>query len=134
MSTLQALADITELIRNETHLDVFCMLSDLRKAFDTMNHESLIFKLESYGVRGICLEWFRLYLNDRTQCVAFNNQYSNTLAVECGVSQRSIIGLLLFLIYVKDFPSSCDDIVPFLYADDTNCVYSTENCYFETSR
>ena len=74
-------------------------------------------------MRGICLEWFRSYLNDRTQCVAIDNQYSNTVAVECGVPPGSILGPLMFLIYVNDFPSSCDDIVPFLYADDTNCVY-----------
>ena len=123
MSTLQALADITELIRNNTHLDVSCLLLDLRKAFDTINPEILLFKLESFSVRAICLEWFRSYLNDRTQCVAINLQFSNTLAIECGVPQESIIGPLLFLIYVNNFLSSWDDILPFLYADDTNCVY-----------
>ena len=87
MSTLHALADISELIRNNTHLDVSCLLLDLRKAFDTLNHQILQFKLESFGVRGICLEWFRSYLNNRTQCVALNYQNSNTLAVECGVPQ-----------------------------------------------
>ena len=56
MSTLQEPADLPELIRNSTHLDVSCMLLDLRKTFDTINHETLIFKLESYSVRGICLE------------------------------------------------------------------------------
>ena len=85
-------------------------------------------------MRGVCLEWFRTYLNDRTQCVAIILQYSNTLAVECGVPQGFIIGQLLFLTYVIISPSSCDDIVPFLYADDTNCVYSTEKSHFDTSR
>ena len=87
MSTLHAITGILELIRNNTHLDVFCMPLDLRKVFDTLNHEILSFKLESYVVRGICLEWFRSYLNDRTQCVAIYHQCSNTLAVECGAPQ-----------------------------------------------
>ena len=50
------------------------MLLDLRKTFDTINHEILLFHLESYGVRGNCLEWFSSYLNDRTQCVTINHQ------------------------------------------------------------
>ena len=99
------------------------MLSDLRKAFRTISNEISLLKLESYGVRDIRLEWVGSYLSDRTQCVTFNHQYSNILAVECGVPQGLILGPLFVLIYVNDFPSSCDDIVLFLYADDTNCVY-----------
>ena len=62
------------------------------------------------------------YLN-RTHCVAIIRYYSNTLSVECGVPQGSIIGPLLLLIYVNNYPRSCDDIVPFSYAGVTNCVY-----------
>ena len=95
---------------------------DLREAFDTNNHETLLFKLENYGVKSI-LEWFRSSLNDRTQCIANNDQYSKTLAIECGVIQGSVLRPQWFLIYVNDFPSSCDNIVPFWYANVTNCVY-----------
>ena len=123
MSTLQALADITELIRNNSDLDVSCLLLDLRKAFDTINHNYLLVKLETYGVRGVCLEWFKSYLNNRTQCVAIKNQLSDTAVINCGVPQGSILGPILFIIYVNDFPRSCNKIVPFLFADDTNCVY-----------
>ena len=82
-----------------------------------------MFKLESFGVRSICLEWCRSYLTDRPRSVALNHPYTNTLAVECGVPQESILGPLSFLVFVNSFPGSCDDIVPLLYADDTNCVY-----------
>ena len=107
MCTLQALADITEKIRNNIHLDVSCMLLDLQNAFDTINHEILLFKLGSYCVRGFCSVCIRSYLNGRTQCVAIIHQYSNILAVECATPQASIIGPLWFLIYVNNFPSSC---------------------------
>ena len=91
MRTLQAVADIPELILNNTRLDVSCMVLHLRKCFDTINHEILLFKYESYGVRGIGMESFRWYLIDRTPCVAINHQHSNTLVVECGVPQESTI-------------------------------------------
>ena len=67
-----------------------------KESFDTINHEILLFKLESYGVRSVSLEWLRSNFNDHTQCVAIIHQYSNTLAFECGVPQGSILGRFSF--------------------------------------
>ena len=88
----------------------------LEKLLEQKIMKFLLFKLESYGVRDICIDWFRSHLNNRTQIVANIHLYSNTLAVECGVPQGYIIRPLMFLIYVNDFPSSCDDIAAFLCA------------------
>ena len=69
---------------------------DLRKAFDTVNHEILLMKLEHYGIRNNMLDWFRSYLKDRKQYVPFNEQSSELLNNNCGVPQGSVLGPLLF--------------------------------------
>ena len=81
MSIMHALMDTTEVTRKNTHLDVSNMLLDRRKAFDGINHETFLYNKESHGVRGLCSEWFRSYLNKHTQCVANFHQYSNTLVL-----------------------------------------------------
>ena len=124
LSPIHALSDITEIIRDNSNLDNFCILLDLQKAFDTINHEFLLYKLEAYGVRGVCLDWFTSYLSKRSQCVSINGKVSKPLLINCGVPQGSILGPLLFIIYVNDFPNSCKNIIPFLFADDPNCVYA----------
>ena len=78
-------------MRNSTHLGVSCVLLNEREEFDTINHEIVLIKLESYGGRGICLERFRSHLNNRTQSVAIIYQCPNTLVVECGVPHESIL-------------------------------------------
>ena len=91
---------------------------DLRKAFDTVNHEILLVKLEHYGIRGNMLNWFQSYLSNRKQYVSFNGHSTELLEINCGVPQASVLGPLLFLIYINDLPNISKVPNFFLFADD----------------
>ena len=104
-STIHALLDITERIRKTMDDGKYgCgVFIDLKKAFDTVNHDILLMKLEHYGIRGNILNWFKSYLTDRKQYVYFNGESSETLPLSCGVPQGSVLGPLRFQGY---FPRS----------------------------
>ena len=88
---------------------------------------SYLKKLEFYGVRGIALDWFKDYLSDRKQYVIFDKTESDSLKITSGVPQGSILGPLLFLIYVNDIVNVSDVLLLLLYADDTNAFLSGRN-------
>ena len=100
---------------------------DLSKAFDLVNHKILLKKLYHYGIRGHALEWINNYLTDRTQYVVYNNGTSHHGTVSMGVPQGSILGPLLFLIYINDLPNVSNVLFYLLFADDTNIFISGQN-------
>lgn len=100
------------------------LLLDLHKAFDTVSHEVLICKLEHYGIRGLPLRLITSFLSDRRQFVAYGSSASSPLPSFYGVPQGSVLGPLLFIIFVNDFPLCVEPCHSILYADDTTLLIS----------
>jgi hypothetical protein len=127
-STLHALTSLTEYIyksiNNKEHaLGIFV---DLKKAFDTVNHNILLLKLHHYGFRGLSYRWFESYLRDRKQCVKIQNSKSDYVSINVGVPQGSVLGPLLFLFYINDLPNVSQVLSTILFADDTTLSLTGE--------
>ncbi len=105
---------------------------DLSKAFDTINYNILFKKLDRNGIRGLANNWFKSYLENRKHCVHYNNINSKMVDVNCGVPQGSVLGPLLFSIYINDLPSSLNLLKAILFSDDAT-VYASSKSINELS-
>ena len=91
-----------------------------------VEHTILLKKLEHYGIRGLALKWMQSYLSDRKQFVSINGTFSMTKSMEFGVPQGSILGPLLFIIYINDIPETACFAKFILYADDANIIITAD--------
>ena len=126
---LAAVRFVTDLIKDMDNYKIpTTVLIDLSKAFDTLNHDILLSKLGYYGVSGVELRLLSNYLSDRVQYVEYLGAISQSRSIGVGVPQGSILGPLLFLIYINDLPNSSDMFNILMYADDTTLF-----CNFDTT-
>ena len=109
-------------------LNKFPMLIDLQKTVDTINHEFLLDKSHAICFSEKTVAWFKSYLSDREFKVNINNHFSNLSKISSGVPQGSILGPLLFLLYVSDMPQAINSDL-FLYANDSGLTFQHKNLH-----
>ena len=128
-STIDAITEFTADVLPSLDSKKKCLsvYLDLSKAFDTINHDILLRKLQYYGVRGTTLAWFRSYLDQRRQYVSYLGTQSNTMVMSFGVPQGSVLGPLLFILYSNDTPNSLIHCKTILFADDTTVYIAGDN-------
>lgn len=128
-STISALIDLVDHIRNLIDKGEFALgiYLDLKKAFDTVDHNILLGKLDHYGIRGHTNKFIKSYLSDRHQYTVVNGIKSTSQPIETGVPQGSVLGPLFFLIYINDIINYIEDEKAILFADDTSLIYQDKN-------
>ena len=107
---------------HDNYLTAYCCYLDFSRAFDKVPHSILFDKLRKFGIGGGLLKLFSSYLSDRYQCVKVGDVYSEYALVAGGVPQGSILGPLLFVIFINDLPDVCNSSFFFLYADDSKMI------------
>jgi len=112
---------LMEMDKNNVPVNIFM---DLSKAFDTLDHQILLHKLKYYGFRDVSYNLMQSYLSNRLQYIEINNTQSDYLELKCGVPQGSILGPLLFIIYINDLHTITENLTPIIYADDTSMLAS----------
>ena len=123
MALLQLIDDISCELDQNNNSRWICI--DHTKAFDTIDHSLLLKKLQHYGIRGMALDWFTSYLSNRHRYDNTNDVESSTLPIKCGVLQGSILGQLLFALYINDIVNSSQLEIFIKFADYTNLFWST---------
>ena len=118
-TTQQLLLFLHNAFSSRDQFDVIYL--DISKAFDSVSHSYLLSKLHNFNISGSLWFWLQVYLSTRFQFVSINNCYSDLLSVESGVPQGSILGPLLFIMFMNDLPNSITDSEALLFADDTKC-------------
>ena len=115
-----------------SHFDSDVIYLDYKKAFDSVVHNRLLYKLWEYGIRGDLWRWFQAYLNDRRQCVRVGGQFSCFLPVVSGVPQGSLLGPLFYIIFINDVFAVIREAKALVYADDTKLFMTIQGPFDST--